>query len=45
MENIKVIKRQKREIFSNLEKTERKTFTETNALKKLKKNRKTDNID
>lgn len=60
MENVKIIKRQKVEVFSRsmgyirpvdnfnigkrAEFEERKTFTEANSLKKLKKNRKTDKI-
>lgn len=60
MEDVKIIRRQKCEIFSRsmgyirpidnfnigkrAEFEERKTFTEANSLKKLKKNRKTDNI-
>lgn len=60
MESVKVIKRQKAEVFSRsmgyirpvdnfnigkrAEFEERKTFTEANSLKKLKKNSKTDNI-
>lgn len=61
MENVKIIKRQKVEVFSRsmgyirpvdnfnigkrAEFEERKTFTEANSLKKLKKNRKTDKIN
>lgn len=60
MENVKIIRRQKVEVFSRsmgyirpvdnfnigkrAEFEERKTFTEANALKKLKKNRKTDKV-
>lgn len=60
MENVKIIQRQRAEVFSRsmgyirpvdnfnigkrAEFEERKTFTEANALKKLKKNRKTDKV-
>lgn len=60
MENVKIIQRQKCEVFSRsmgfirpvdnfnigkrAEFEDRKTFTELNALKKLKKNRKTDKV-
>lgn len=60
MEGVKIIQRQKAEVFSRsmgyirpvdnfnvgkrAEFEERKTFTEANALKKLKKNRKTDKV-